>query len=58
MFDRYNIVNEDDLKKASQQVIDYHNNHVSDESGHNLGTVEAKRVKAEESLQEARPILH
>jgi integrase len=42
VFDRYNIVNEDDLKKASQKVTAYHQKKASKENGHNLGTIKAQ----------------
>lgn len=42
IFDRYNIVNEDDLKKASQRVKEYHQERVNLQNGHNLGTVQAQ----------------
>ena len=41
VFERYNIVNEDDLKKASQKVTKYHQEKDGKRNGHNLGTVEA-----------------
>lgn len=40
VFERYNIVNEDDLKKASEKVIKYHQEKAAISNGHNLGTVE------------------
>ena len=42
VFDRYNIVDENDLKKASQRVIKYHEEKIY---GHNLGTLQAQEVK-------------
>lgn len=47
VFERYNIVNEDDLKKASQKVTEYHQNKVATFCGHNLGTVKAQDTKIE-----------
>jgi len=46
VFDRYNIVNEDDLKKASEKVKKYHEERVILSLGHSLGI-----VKAEEGLE-------
>jgi integrase len=45
VFDRYNIVNETDLKKAAMSLSQYHDeNH-----GHNLGTISiSRRVRANE----------
>ena len=45
VFDRYNIVNETDLKKAARSLSQYHDeNH-----GHNLGTISiSKRLRANE----------
>lgn len=48
VFERYNIVNEDDLKKASQRVKIYHEEIVTPKHGHNLGTIQAQ--EAEEKL--------
>lgn len=45
VFDRYNIVNEDDLKKASQRVKEYHLERVNLQNGHNLGTVQAQEAQ-------------
>ncbi len=45
VFDRYNIVNEDDLKKASQKVKRYHEERVTLQNGHNLGTVRAQEAE-------------
>jgi integrase len=52
VFERYNIVNEDDLKKASQRVREYHQEMVIPKNGHNLGT-----IRAQEGL-EAQPAIH
>ena len=46
VFDRYNIVNEDDLKKASERVKKYHEERVILSHGQSLG-----KVGQEESLQ-------
>jgi hypothetical protein len=45
VFDRYNIVNETDLKKAAMSLSQYHDeNH-----GHNLGTISiSRRIRANE----------
>lgn len=40
VFERYNIVNENDLKKASQDVTKYH----QEQDGYNLVTIEDERV--------------
>lgn len=45
VFERYNIVNEDDLKKASSRVTKYHQEKAITINGHNLGTVEAQRAQ-------------
>jgi hypothetical protein len=51
VFDRYNIVNEDDLKKASLKVKKYHEEMLIMKNGHSLGI-----VKAEEGLEAHLPI--
>jgi hypothetical protein len=45
VFERYNIVNEDDLKKASKRVTGYHQEKATILNGHNLGTGGKKRVR-------------
>ena len=55
VFDRYNIVNEDDLKKASQRVREYHLQRVKMENGHNLGTVQAQEAQIQ---LEDQPVNH
>ena len=47
VFERYNIVNEDDLKKASQRVKKFHEELVTLQNGHDLGIVRAQ----EENIQ-------
>ncbi len=47
VFERYNIVNEDDLRKASEMVIEYHHEKAITTNGHNLGTVEAQKAQVE-----------
>lgn len=42
VFDRYNIVNEDDLKKASESVERYHEERVIPSHGQSLGRVKAE----------------
>ena len=49
IFDRYNIVNEADLREADSKVGAYVRERATDENGHNSGTVGRKVV----SLQEA-----
>jgi integrase len=51
-FDRYNILNEDDLKKASHRVKEYHQEMVILKNGHSLGT-----AKAQQGL-ETQPEIH
>jgi integrase len=45
VFERYNIVNENDLKLASKRVKEYHLERVKFENGHNLGTVKAQEAQ-------------
>ncbi len=45
VFERYNIVNEDDLKRASERVEAYHIERAQMENGHNLGTVQAQEAQ-------------
>jgi hypothetical protein len=42
VFVRYNILNEDDLKKASQRVKEYYQEMLTLQNGHSLGIVEAE----------------
>ena len=46
VFDRYNIVNDEDLKKASERVKKYHEERVILIHGQSLG-----KVKAEKGLE-------
>jgi len=55
VFERYNIVNEDDLRKASQKVTQYHQEMDKKLYGHNLGTVEAQEAQI---ALEDRPVFH
>lgn len=56
VFERYNIVNEDDLKRASKKVTEYHEEKAGTLSnGHNLGTIEAQKATVE---QEGERIIH
>ena len=43
VFDRYNIVNEDDLKMASKRVSELHQDKDIKSHGHNLGTIGKKK---------------
>ncbi len=45
VFERYNIVNENDLKLASKRVKEYHLERGKFENGHNLGTVQAQEAQ-------------
>jgi len=45
VFDRYNIVNEADLMKASQRMKEFHQERVILENGHNLGTGSPNSVR-------------
>ncbi len=55
VFERYNIVNEDDLRKASEMVTEYHQEKAMVANGHNLGTVEAQKAQNE---KEGERIVH
>ena len=55
VFERYNIVNENDLKLASKRVKEYHLERVKFENGHNLGTV---RAEEEQFPLEQTPVIH
>ncbi len=55
VFERYNIVNEDDLKKASQRVKEYHQERINLQNGHNLGTVRAQEAQLQ---LEEQPVIH
>lgn len=55
VFDRYNIVNEEDLKLASKRVKEYHLARVKFENGHNLGTVQVHEAQLP---LEDRPAIH
>ena len=55
VFERYNIVNEDDLKKASRQVAEYNEKQKAIADGHNMGTIEEKRGLLE---QRAEPVIN
>ena len=39
VFERYNIVNEEDLRKASQRIKEYHAEMVTLKNRHNLGII-------------------
>ena len=55
VFDRYNIVNEKDLKKASERVKEYHQEMLTLQNGHSLGIVKAEK---EEIQAETVPVIH
>jgi integrase len=55
VFERYNIVNEEDLRKASQRVKEYHLERANLQNGHNLGTVQAQEAQIQ---LEDRPVIH
>ena len=55
VFERYNIVNENDLKLASKRVEVYHLERAKIENGHNLGTV---RAEEEQFPLEQTPVIH
>ena len=56
VFERYNIVNEDDLKKASQRVKEYHQQETTALlNGYNLGTVQAQEAQL---TVEDRTVIH
>ena len=55
VFERYNIVNEDDLKKASKKVTEYHKERAAITNGHNLGTVKAQETQI---VIDDRPSIH
>lgn len=55
VFERYNIVNEDDLKKASEMVTEYHQEKALAINGHNLGTVDTQKSQVE---AEGKPLVH
>ena len=50
VFDRYYIVNEEYLKKASQKVKEYHQAIVNRKSGHNLGTVKPEELVSSSAM--------
>lgn len=55
VFERYNIVNEDDLKKASERVKKYHEERVILQNGHNLGIVQVQEAQIQ---SEVMPAIH
>jgi len=52
-FEGYNIVNQGDLKKASQRVKKYHEERVILQNGHNLGTGQAQKAQTPLETQPA-----
>lgn len=55
VFERYNIVNEDDLKKASRKVTEYHQEKADIMNRQSLGKVNTERHN---STLEDRPVIH
>ena len=55
VFERYNIINENDLKLASKRAEIYHSNQAKLENGHDLGTVAQNQ---EETHLGENPIIH
>lgn len=56
VFERYNIVNEDDLKRASKRVTEYHEGKaVTLLNGHNLGTIETQKATV---VQDGELVIH
>ena len=55
VFDRYNIVNEDDLRKASERVERYHEERVTLSHGQSLGRVKAEGAQIQ---LEGQPAIH
>jgi len=55
VFERYNIVIENDLKLASKRVKEYHLERTKFENGHNLGTVKAEEAQLP---SEEVPVIH
>ena len=55
VFERYNIVDEKDLKLASKRMQVYHLERSKIESGHSLGTVEAQEAQIQ---LEHKPAIH
>jgi hypothetical protein len=55
VFERYNIINENDLKLASKRVEVYHLERAKLENGHNLGTVDTQEAQMP---LEGQPAIH
>ncbi len=51
VFERYNIVNEDDLKRASEKVTEYHQEKATVTNGHNLVTTKAQEPVIEKERE-------
>jgi len=50
VFERYNIVNENDLKLASKRLEVYHLERAKLENGHNLGTIQAQPILDDQTV--------
>ena len=50
VFERYNIVNENDLKLASKRLEVYHLERTKLENGHNLGTIQAQPILDDQTM--------
>jgi hypothetical protein len=51
VFDRYRIVNEDDLMRASRRVKKHHKEQVILKNGHNLGHTQAQHDQIQPEQQ-------
>ncbi len=55
VFERYNIVNEDDLRRASEKVSEYHEARATVMDGHKIGTMPAEEAR---NVSEDRAVIH